>query len=327
MPRKVAKQSSDDKPVKPKTGLFVTDAKEMDIIVARGITCFKKHPGNSLYRDLVLDALAKMKKGANIHGLIQSIIECMVIQRGGRFLIPDEHGWRVMEETAIRLKILYAIKNAERKAYKDVDRDELTGSEEEEHSTKTKKRKRNGEEEHSPKPPKRKQSRVEEHSPKPPKRKQNGEEEHSSRMRKPRTPAGLSNIKSPIVKSLEHPAPEPIPMRVPISTRPPIIHEAREGSTVIPTFTLKLISFMCNQSCPEAALVALDAPLEQEETDSQRQTRLQLRQRYIAAMSIGMSPLTFSKRLMGLWGGNVLYINITHNISSPQEESLPAAQK
>jgi hypothetical protein len=113
----------------------------------------------------------------------------------------------------------------------------------------------------------------------------------------------------------------------------PKVHEAKSGSTSIPEYTLRLINFMCNQSYPEDALVALDAPLETnegtnvDESDRERQIRLQLRHRYIAAMSIGISPLTFSRQLMKLWGGTIMSSTVAKATIPPPQMESPKLQE
>ena len=93
------------------------------------------------------------------------------------------------------------------------------------------------------------------------------------------------------------------------SAKSTIAYQAKEGSTTaIPKYTLSLISYMCNQIDPQEALTALDMPLVKEESDIQRQIRLQLRHRYIASLSVGITPRTFSRRLMHIWGGSVVQV-------------------
>mmetsp|Transcript_16760 Transcript_16760/g.19312 ORF Transcript_16760/g.19312 Transcript_16760/m.19312 type:complete len:197 (+) Transcript_16760:686-1276(+) len=69
---------------------------------------------------------------------------------------------------------------------------------------------------------------------------------------------------------------------------------------------------MCNQTEPNEAALALDLPRTKEgESSEQRLMRLQLRQRYIAAMSMGISPVKFSKKLLRIWGGSLLSEKVT----------------
>jgi len=95
------------------------------------------------------------------------------------------------------------------------------------------------------------------------------------------------------------------------------VYLAKEGSIAVPEYTLSLISFMCNQTDPQAALTALDNPLLKNEDDGQREIRLQLRHRYIASLSVGISTQTFSQRLMQIWGGSVIQVNQIDKL--PQE--------
>jgi hypothetical protein len=93
-----------------------------------------------------------------------------------------------------------------------------------------------------------------------------------------------------------------------------IFYRAKEGSTNIPNYTLSIITHMCNQSDPQEALMALDNPLLEHENESQRQTRLHLRHRYVASLSVGITPRTFSRRLMDLWGGSIVEVDQTDAI-------------
>ena len=93
------------------------------------------------------------------------------------------------------------------------------------------------------------------------------------------------------------------------SRNPTILYRAKEGSAIISPYTLSIITHMCNQSDPQEALMALDNPLMEHENESQRQARLHLRHRYIASLSVGITPRTFSRRLMDLWGGSIVQID------------------
>jgi hypothetical protein len=85
---------------------------------------------------------------------------------------------------------------------------------------------------------------------------------------------------------------------------------------------------MCRQTNAKAAASVLDIPVmaiyknAEEEPDKQRLIRLQLRQRYIAAMTIGMSPVVFSRKLMELWGGSITarHVRVDKNGNFMKEE-------
>lgn len=89
------------------------------------------------------------------------------------------------------------------------------------------------------------------------------------------------------------------------------VFEVMEGSVSVDPYAKDIITLMCNQTNAKKASTVLDEPLAspfrspEDETDKQRLLRLQLRQRYIAALTIGMSPVNFSVKLMEVWGGTV----------------------
>jgi hypothetical protein len=92
-----------------------------------------------------------------------------------------------------------------------------------------------------------------------------------------------------------------------------LIYEIKEGSSlVIDSYTKEIVNSMCNQPNIANALSALNQPLSShyqsflDEPDLQRGLRLQLRHRYLAAMSAGISPVEFSRKLVNLWGGSIL---------------------
>lgn len=214
-------------------------------------------------------------------------------------------GWRVMDEPSSLQKVLWALKNAEIKAcsltYAALPKRKWA-MEPVGRPLKAKKLKLVG-----MTPQARPSSQTPKRTPKP-------------------TPKASANSTS---KPAESPSDT-------VRTKPlwkPKVHEAKSGATPIPDYTLNLISFMCNQSYPEDALVALDTPLETndgtnvDESDSERQIRLQLRHRYIAAMSIGISPLTFSRRLMQLWGGTVLSSTVAKARVPPPQSASPELQE
>mmetsp|Transcript_6037 Transcript_6037/g.9220 ORF Transcript_6037/g.9220 Transcript_6037/m.9220 type:complete len:402 (-) Transcript_6037:178-1383(-) len=85
------------------------------------------------------------------------------------------------------------------------------------------------------------------------------------------------------------------------------VYEVKEGQHPIDSYTKDIITLMCNETKPEEASRVLDEPrCELAESDEHRQIRLHLRQRYIAAMSMGMSPVIFSRKLLKIWGGTIL---------------------
>lgn len=85
------------------------------------------------------------------------------------------------------------------------------------------------------------------------------------------------------------------------------VYEVKEGQHPIDSYTKDIITLMCNETKPKEASFVLDEPrCELAESDEHRQVRLHLRQRYIAAMSMGMSPVIFSRKLLKIWGGTIL---------------------
>lgn len=130
-----------------------------------------------------------------------------------------------------------------------------------------------------------------------------------------------------------------------VEGRPPakvaysLVYEVKEGPAVaLDQYTKDMINLMCRQTNPNAAATALDGPLPQhfrtvdDEPDQQRILRLQLRQRYIAAMTIGISPVNFSRSLMKTWGGSIMERMESIDADTPQSEencntseSLPKA--
>ena len=241
---------------------IVHQPKDADVVGARGGSWQTKHPGNLVYRDLVLEAIHKMKhEGTDIRKMVDGIIDNIRHQHGGMFLFQlPGMGWKVMDIHSIRQKVTSAIKNAESKVYRDENLN-------------------------------------------PPNRKWTVHNSIHTIAKKP--------LKAPVSELVPISNNKPTPVMSKNHT-----YKAKQGRTFIPKYTLKLLSLMCNYNDngndndndnynDNKVFVVLDEPLENNETDNQRQMRLQLRHRYIAAQSAGFSPLTFSKKLIKLWGGTI----------------------
>jgi hypothetical protein len=76
-------------------------------------------------------------------------------------------------------------------------------------------------------------------------------------------------------------------------------------------YALHLLSMVCSQANPATAHYALDKPIDSmgdDESEQERLMRLQLRQRFVSAQSVGMTPIEFARRLLALWGGKLMQI-------------------
>ena len=95
--------------------------KEADVVGARGGSWQSKHPGNLVYRDLVLEAIHTMKtEGTELRKMVDGIIDRIRHEHGGTFLFQQPGmGWRVMDLHSTRQKVASAIKNAESKTYRN----------------------------------------------------------------------------------------------------------------------------------------------------------------------------------------------------------------
>jgi len=127
------------------------------------------------------------------------------------------------------------------------------------------------------------------------------ERSNTKKKKKKNSPSAIHTQDLPKIKYQEGPPP-------PINIYR-YVYEVKEGAHQIDPYTKAIINLMCNETEPNEAARALDEPRSEmtgNESDEQRQIRLQLRQRYIAAMSTGMSPVIFSRKLLKVWGGTIL---------------------
>jgi hypothetical protein len=100
-------------------------------------------------------------------------------------------------------------------------------------------------------------------------------------------------------------------IRSKIITPPPkktiIVYKAVKGDKHINDHALKLITVVCSQRNPSTAHRILDVPLGDED-EKERLMRLQLRQRFASASSIGMTPIEFGRKILNLWGGKLIRV-------------------
>jgi hypothetical protein len=100
-------------------------------------------------------------------------------------------------------------------------------------------------------------------------------------------------------------------IRSKIITPPPkktiIVYKAVKGERHINDHALKLITIVCSQRNPSTAHRILDVPFGDED-EKERLMRLQLRQRFASASSIGMTPIEFGRKILNLWGGKLIRV-------------------
>jgi hypothetical protein len=220
-----------------------------------------------------LDRLLHSDDTTSIRAYAQSIIDVITKDRDAVFLRADEErgGWYVMDYGSSLNKVMLALKNAEIKALKEGTAG--TGP--------------------LADPGLRKKQKA--------KRKSAGGQIKFD--------VAVHAQDLPTLDYNEGPPPKKVVYRC--------VYQVKEGPTVvIDPYAKDIINLMCKQSSPNDAVSALDTPLVsrfktvEDEPSKERLLRLQLRQRYIAAMSIGMSPVSFSRKLMEFWGGSIVDRNV-----------------
>eukprot|EP00934_Nitzschia_sp_Nitz4_P004121 Nitzschia sp. Nitz4//scaffold58_size112336//95945//97036//NITZ4_004048-RA/size112336-processed-gene-0.200-mRNA-1//1//CDS//3329555034//4111//frame0 len=107
----------------------------------------------------------------------------------------------------------------------------------------------------------------------------------------------------------------------------PLVYNVQEGpNQPLPKYLLDIINAICNESDPESAFRVLDNPVGsftmESEPDLERARRLQLRQRFAGAASVGMSPLHLVSKLLSLWGAKLT----TVKREPPLESTTPSEQ-
>ena len=94
--------------------------------------------------------------------------------------------------------------------------------------------------------------------------------------------------------------------------KPTVMYKAVKGDKYINDHALELITLVCSQRNPNSAHHILDIPCgglaENDEDEKKRLMRLQLRQRFASASSIGMTPIEFARKLLHLWGGKFIRV-------------------
>lgn len=235
---------------------------------------WQNHPGNAFYRDIIIkyvDRILDKEDTTPPRVFAQKIVDIITKDKDAVFLRADEErgGWYVMDETSALNKVMLALKNAEIKANKDGGGMGASAASDQGHRKKSKGKRK-------------KQSSV--------------VVNHDSFGHKQDLPS---------LDYQEGPPPKPVQYG--------ILYEVKEGPGVtIGAYAKDIINLMCRQTNPFEAATVLDTPLTShfksihDEPDHERRFRLQLRQRYIAAMTIGKSPVEFSKQLMEIWGGSIV---------------------
>lgn len=247
---------------------------------------WQHHPGNAFYRDIIIkyvDRILDKDDTTPPRVFAQKIVDMITKDKDAVFLRADEErgGWYVMDETSALNKVLLALKNAEIKANKDGGGMGASAAADQGYRRKSKGKRK-------------KPSSV--------------VVSHESFGHKQDLPS---------VEYKEGPPPTPVQYG--------ILYEVKEGPVVtIGAYAKDIINLMCRQTNPVEAATVLDEPLSShfnsvhDEPDRERRFRLQLRQRYIAAMTIGKSPVEFSKQLMEVWGGSIVERKVVIAGSDPQ---------
>jgi hypothetical protein len=270
---------------RPTVGTLVQKPRDIDVAWTRRKS-WKNHPGSKYYRSLIKEAIpVYMVRARPLKDLAESIVDKIVKEKGAVFLNAEERqgGWLVMNYDQAVIKASCAIRNAEQTA-------------------------RNA----SLVPPPRVVSKASQSLP-------------SKRRRSETRPETLANPCNPSATGVPAYVQDLPPIiykegSPPESRKFRCIYKIKEGTVKLDAYTIEIINHMCKQKNANAAVIALDIPLKQgkEETDSERHLRLQLRQRFISAMSVGISPLDFSRKLVALWGAE---ISETKEYVIPKEES------
>ena len=298
------------------------------------------HPGNSFYRDEIQKNMARIiDKNDNTPAKViaAEIVQVITKERGGVFLRANEErgGWHVMDEASAVTKVILAMKNCESKALKAKNSEtkalnaknceskalNAKNCENEALNAKNCESKvlnaKNCENEalnaknceSEALNAKNCESKVHKA-----KRRCNGGVsaadlgyKNNQKIKRKKAAVTVSENGSSLLP-LEYKEGRP-PKKAAFS----FVYEVKEGPTVtLDQYTKGIINLMCSQTNPNDAASVLDKPLinhfkaMNDESDQQRIVRLQLRQRYIAAMTIGISPVNFSKKLMETWGGSIL---------------------
>ena len=235
---------------------------------------WQHHPGNVFYRDVIQKNMPRILDNADktpAKAIAKEILHVITKERGAVFLRSDEErgGWFVMNEVSSLNKVWLAIKNCEIKANKRSIVKVTTTT-----TTTT-----------------------------------TGGGGGSSKRKKV---VDADSSKESTGPRQEYPALQYVAGRPPAKVAYSLVYEVKEGPAVaLDQYTKDMINLMCRQTNPNAAATALDVPLTEhfktidDEPDKQRILRLQLRQRFIAAMTIGISPVNFSRLLMKTWGGSI----------------------
>ena len=258
---------------------------------------WQNHPGNAFYRDIIIkyvDRILDRNDTTPPRIFAQKIVDVITKDKDAVFLRADEErgGWYVMDETSALNKVMLALKNAEIKASKDGGVGATAAD-------------------------------------------QGNRRKSKGKRKKPSSFVGNNESFGhkqdlPSIDYNEGPPPKPMIYR--------ILHEVKEGPAVtIDAYAKDIINLMCRQTNPIDAATVLDTPLAShfksvhDEPDHKRRIRLQLRQRYIAAMTIGKSPVEFSKQLMEIWGGTIVERKLmidgddTGDDGGQQEDMTPVA--
>jgi hypothetical protein len=249
-----------------------------DVVGTRRRT-WSHHPGNVYYRELVSKTLAeimdKKEDCAPMRMWAIKIVDHVMKERESVFLKADEQNgqWHVMDYAAAVNKSAVALRNAEIKQRGAKAGGPKGGGAKKKGSAK--------------------------------KKSLDGAATSNSAVTVLATPTGIAYSQDlPPIKYLKGSPPE---KKIYLC-----VYEAKQGPTLaLDPYCKAIINLMCRQTNAKAAAAVLDIPVlsicktAEEETDKQRLIRLQLRQRYIASMTIGMSPVVFSKKLMELWGGSI----------------------
>ena len=290
---------------------------EVDVIATKVRTWNKTHPGNVFYRHCIKDAVKayNLSTATEVRNCAEKLYNLLVTERRGRFLkLPEglttHHTCKVLTQRRTMDKIIHALKTARSR----VEVEKLRVN-----NVKTPK---NGSNKVNDNIQSHEQAFL---------RELTNPQTPNSKKRKlvtPSTAGSWSKQKSgnsKPVKATSSTKRKPIYSKIP-NDKPTYRAEQANPDWPIHDYALHCISKVCSQADPATAHRALDQPLDlsMEESKQQRLMRLQLRQRFVASQSIGLTPIEFARRLLSLWGGKLLQVPVA---PKPKRVKVPAQQQ
>jgi hypothetical protein len=285
---------------------------EMDVVATKIRTWNSKHPGNQFYTNVIQGIIQNettiLESPTDFRRAAEHVHHIICVQRGGRFLkLPEGLSssvvCTVMSEQNVINKVIHALKTArKRKELRDAGvipppfiKATLCGLQ---------------------------PFKINHKKPRPDMMIVDEDELVTSPAPPPPTPHGKKKQSPGTVKKPNHnDSPTSIPRpkkRIKVTYEAVIVGGGGDKNNdpngplgTLHTYALKLISRVCSQlGDPRTAHYSLDRPNVMEytihtEPDQQRFLRLQLRQRFAAAVAVGITPLEFARKLLKMWGGEL----------------------